>query len=208
MRSDPSASAHGSIHSAVERCLQAFGYQMDPTSTDADIRFYCHTDRGTWRSQYLVHESARILCLFIFLTDDGYPIDRQGWVVELISRMNDAIAVLGNYTLQWETGAALYRYAVDFGERDIELATVSDMLDSLAFPLDVWQRAYRHVHASNISPADALHASRIEEGVFDRENVNDATRRVMFSVVAGGAIPHSSAMEHETTPAKPPLTLL
>jgi hypothetical protein len=149
-----------------------------------------------------------MLCLFVFLTDDGYPLNRQAWVVELISRMNDQIAVLGNYTLQWETGAVLYRYAVDFGERDIELATISDMLDSLAFPLDVWKRAYQHVQASNISPADALQASRIEEGVFDRGNVSDATRRAMFTVTEGGATADSCSTGHDTAPAYPPLTLL
>lgn len=170
----------------AEAVLALFGYPFERGPSSNDFRFRLHTtSEASWRSQLLVHESERLVRLCVFLSDNLYPKSREWWVRELVARIDDKIGVLGAFGIDWDVGAVTYRATADLRYEQPLLQVLTDLLNGVAFPLAVWEHAYRHVLNASVLPADALTASLIEVRSHEGAHVTKAVRRVLLRVVPG-----------------------
>ena len=62
------------IRDAIKECvLLHFGYRFTCGGIPEDVRFELITTEAKWRSQFIAHEEARLVRLFVYVTDQLYP---------------------------------------------------------------------------------------------------------------------------------------
>jgi hypothetical protein len=145
------------ILAAVENSLRSFGYAYSVHGDGAEVRFGCRTRHRTWRSQFLLDPSARLLRLYVFLSDDMYPENLKHQMGELAIRISDLL-VIGSVGMEWEGGAVYYRSSLDLrGSEDLN-GDVDRLLNTAAYPLDAWEIAFDYLVHRGRSPAQAAEA--------------------------------------------------
>lgn len=192
----------------VEQCLRSLHCPFTVNHAGNDLRFHIFTDRQTsWRAQIVVHEDERLLQLFVYLTDDQYPVKCVPWIREFAARFNVCVTVLGCFAVGWDNGDVCYRAALDFRRIQPQPALIEDLLNGTAFPIRMWQRAFEHVWGRKVAPQDALNAALIAGDAYEGDGVSNGTRRALFQVTVGSA-PHNPATSAENGHQPPRLDLV
>lgn len=174
--------ARGELVATTESVLRAFGYRFTTNRSGTSTLFEAITEGGvSWRSRFASFEASRVLEVSSFVTDDLYHPSRTQWVHELACRASEAIP-LGSFLFRWGEGSVRYRTHVAFNDGAITTDAVARLLNSLAFPLQVWQAAFRLRH-SKATPEAALNAALIRLEAFEGEDVSNATRRALLTIV-------------------------
>jgi hypothetical protein len=172
------------IRDAVKECvLLTFGYRFQRGNDDDDIRFQLQTTEACWRSQFIVNEDERIVRLYAYLTDDGYSENLRNRVGELVHRLNEQI-ILGHFGYDWDSGGVSLHLVEDFRGRECSSLDVERMLNTLAFPIGLWQMAFGKIKRPEIKPIDAFNAAMIEaDAVEEDADVSKGTRKALLTLM-------------------------
>lgn len=167
----------------VGEALDRFGYAYDQP-TPGDFRFYLATgpDLKKWRAQILVERG--VIRLTVFASDKEYRATRQYFVRDLAERLNYQIAVFGYFAFDWATGSTELRQALDIRHERFTAERFEAFLNTLAFPLSIWDRAYAYVDNLKTTAADAMAISLIYHGIAPLQ-ITPATKKRIFNVIEG-----------------------
>lgn len=165
-----------------------------------DFRFEVRSDRtASWRTQGIVYEAEQFVEFNIFVTDDLYPEDRTAWVAELAMRMTDNIPA-GAFIFRYDEGDIRFRVVRTFREGEpITPEGIVSLLETTAFPLRLWQRAFAYRHDPAISPQDALEAALVAEEAYDGPGLPEAATRAIMRAQTVQGTPLAS--DQPTAPA-------
>lgn len=172
------------VRDAVKECvLLNFGYRFQCGEDEGDIRFQLQTTEATWRSQFIVNEDERIVRLYAYLTDEGYPNTLHFRVSELVHRLNEQI-ILGHFGFDWDSGSVSLHLAEDFRGRECSSLDIERMLNTVAFPIGLWQFAFAKIKRPEIKPTDAFSAAMIEAEANEGDAiVSKATRKALLTLI-------------------------
>jgi hypothetical protein len=176
------------LKDAVESAIKLFAGDNYQSNGDREFRFEVRTDRAVpWRAQTLIYATERFVEFNIFATDDLYSEDRREWVAELASRMTDNIPA-GAFVFRYDEGDVRLRVVRTFRESEsITPEAIVSLLETTAFPLKLWQRAFSYRHDPALSPQDALEAALVAEEAYDGSGLSAAaTRAIMRAQTAQG----------------------
>lgn len=146
------------------KVLDSFGYRYIINQKGNSILFDCQTPGREadapgewWRSRFAIFEDSRVLTIESFLTDALYNAARRNWVLELTCLINEAFPT-GCFAFSWQHGWVQYRSHVSFDNREVTHGEVEALLNSISYPIRVWERAFEYRH-SPTDPRTALEAS-------------------------------------------------
>ena len=172
------------IRDAIKECvLLNFGYRFTCGEIPEDVRFELITTEAKWRSQFIAHQEARLVRLFVYLTDDQYPQALQRRAGELVHRLNETI-ILGHYAYECKGGGVSFHLAEDFRNRECTADDIEKMMNAVAFPLRLWRHSFEKIQKPKVVPVDALQAALIEAGASEEDaSVSKATRRAILQLI-------------------------
>lgn len=144
-----------------------------------------------WRTQGLVYEESRFVEFNIFVTDDLYPDNRRGWIAEMAARMTDC-SPAGAFVYRYgEEGDVRFRVVRTFqADEPITPAAIVHILETTAFPLRLWERAFAYRYDLDVAPQTALEAALIAEEAYDGSGLSKPARKaIMAAAMASGLAP-------------------
>jgi hypothetical protein len=133
-----------------------------------------------WRAQALIYPIERFAEFNIFVTDELYSPDRTSWVAELASRMTDNVPA-GAFVYRYDEGDVRLRVVRTFREGEaITPEAIVSLLETTAFPIKLWQRAFSYRHDPALGPQDALEIALVAEEVDDGSGLSVAATRAIL----------------------------
>jgi hypothetical protein len=169
-----------SIVEAASSCLRDYGYKCE--ALEGELRFESHTEQGrVLRSQIVIHEEERLARLYVYL-DLSYSPARRPWVCELVCRLNDSL-VAGNFDFRWDSGDVHFRHSLDFRGCEATPEAVEGLLGLSAYPLRLWEHAFKHVSKRKVPAQAAVEAARIAAATSELKNVSKPTRRALLELI-------------------------
>lgn len=210
----PGGTRGGALTAGVEVCLNSLGYPHTVQGEGPfDIRFVARTARGCeWPAQAVVYEDTATLLVSVALSPNGYPAHKKGWIREVVARLNETTAILGFFVVRWDDGSVYYSCGLDLQDTRpdpfLAVERIQRLLSTIAFPVSVWERSFRHINSEKVDPLSALGASLVENECFDDTTFSAGARRVLLELEDGGlpAVAASPISDLET--GRPSLRLL
>jgi hypothetical protein len=178
------SSLSNAIADAVASSLRTFGYKYSVSPQQTDFRFSCRTVSRDWQSRILLAPPTSVVRLFSVVTEP-YTADGKHWVAELVHRVNEKIACLGGFDFDYSTGAAVFRYGIDFADQQVTPGHIERMLNSASFPLEFFRTAFNAI-GSKMSPEKAVDISLLLHGCSERAHNPKAAMKTILHVEHGG----------------------
>lgn len=124
------------------------------------------------------------------LSPNGYPAHRKAWVRELVARLNETTAILGFFVVRWDDGSVYYSCGLDLQDTRpdpfLAIDRIQQLLNTLAFPVSIWERSFRHINSETVDPLSALGASLVENECFDDTTFSPGARRALLELEEDG----------------------
>jgi hypothetical protein len=194
---------------AVEGAVRHFVGNQFESNGLGEFRFFVTSPWTTsWRSQGIVYEAEKFIEFNIFVSDSLYREDRSSWVAELAARMTDAIPA-GAFIFRHGEGDVRFRVVRTFREGEpITAEAIISILETTAFPLKLWQRAFAYRHEPSIAPQEALEAALIAEEAYDGSGLSNAATRAILRIEDGQETSLDNDQPSESAFPTPVLRLL
>lgn len=182
-----SEDSYGALRRSVAAALNEFGYRYTVNAEETDFRFVVVIPTGArFRAQILLSPPCTVLRLFVYLTDK-YPASLRDWVAELVHRLDEKTSVLGAFGFDYESGAAFFRYGVDFEGRSPSTREVTSALNAASYPLQLWELAASFTaSAPKVSPRQAVDAAMLVNGIGEFADEPQEALRLVLKAEAGG----------------------
>lgn len=179
----------GEYSASIRLALSDYGYEYSADDAGRDFRFRIHTASGaTWRSQVLLTRCGTVLRHFVYVTDQGYREDFARGVGDLAHLINVKVP-LGGFIFDPSSGAAFYRYGLDLrGTAPLPVA-FERMLNACAYPIHLWDTAFRLLLGKNATPFRAFNAALVICDAPDDAQVTKEVQRLLISAEDGGNRP-------------------
>lgn len=194
---------------AVESAIQRFAGDNYRSNGDEEFRFVVRTDKAVpWRAQALIYKAEKFVEFNIFVTDDLFSVDRRDWVAELAARMTDNVPA-GAFVYRYDESDVRLRVVRTFREGEpINAEAITSLLETTAFPLKLWQRAFAYRHDPAIAPQEALEAALIAEECYDGRGLSTAATRAILRVEDGQEMPLVNGLTSSSASEAPVLRLI
>jgi hypothetical protein len=162
---------------------------------------------ATWRSQAIMYEAEKFIEFNIFVTDELFLESRSAWVAELSARFNDAVPA-GCWIYRYDEQDVRFRVVRTFrNEAEITADAIAHLLETVAFPLKLWERAFSYRYDEDVAPQDALEISLIALEAFDGDGLPNVVMRAVLSVSGASGL-NAMPVEHANTPMPSSLKLV
>jgi hypothetical protein len=156
-----------------------YGYEFE--RTEGDFRFEIATTLGRCRAQLILHEEEQLLRYYVF-PDTPFLEFYEKRVVEITARLSTELVGVGSFEYDFADRFAFFRAASRLDLSGDVREQVRRLLDSAAFPLELWNCCVRGLDDIMISPSEVVNLALVNSSVAQPLNLSSRAVRRLLSI--------------------------
>jgi hypothetical protein len=139
-----------------------------------DHRFNIHTAERAYRSQIFIDEDSGLMRYKVFLDVPFLEFD-EGRVIEIIGRLSNEL-VWGSFEYNFDLRFPYFRNAARIDKSGNPRGAIKQLLESGAYPLELWEKVIPHLTDYSLSARDCIHVALLRTETVEPR---DLSRRVV-----------------------------